>query len=191
MLTGAILAGGKSLRYGTNKALVLFQGQTLISRAVESLRCFCDPVLIIANDLSPYYSLRATLIQDFIPYQGPLVGIYSALLFSPHTWVFIKATDMPFLVPGLQELMVSCIEGADIVVPEHNGRPEPLLALYSRRCLPSIAAVLGAGERKITSFYKRVKVKLLKEEEWRSVDGEGLSFKNVNTPENLDELLWI
>ena len=191
MLTGAILAGGKSLRYGRNKALEPFRGKSLIERAVESLRGLGDPILVIANDLVPYLHVRATLVQDVARNQGPLGGAFTALLFSPHDWVFIKATDMPFLVEELAKMMCALREGCDAVAPVLNDRAEPLLALYSRRCLAPIATALEKGERKVTSFYRKVRVRELPEKEWRKVDPEGLSFKNVNTPENLEELQWI
>ena len=79
--------------------------------------------------------------------------------------------------------------GCEAVVPLLNDRTEPLVALYSNRCLPSIAAALEQGEKKVTSFYRKVKVRELPEKAWRKVDPEGLSFKNINTPENLHELL--
>lgn len=191
MLTGAILAGGRSRRYGRNKALELFRGKSLIERTVESLGSFGDPTLVIANDLAPYLHVRATLVQDVVRDQGPLGGAFTALLFSPHDWVFLKATDMPFLVEELVRMMFALREGCDAVVPMLNDRPEPLLALYSRRCLAPVTAALEKGERKVISFYPKVRVRELPEKEWRKVDPEGLSFKNVNTPENMEELQWI
>jgi molybdopterin-guanine dinucleotide biosynthesis protein A len=191
MLTGAILAGGKSLRYGRNKALETFQGKSLVEHALQSLRSSCEPLLVVANDLTPYLDIRATLVQDILRDQGPLGGIYTALFFSPHDWVFTKATDMPFLVPGLAKLMIASAEGCEAVIPMLNDRYEPLMALYSRPCLPSIAAALEKGDRKTTSFYRKIRVRELSETEWRKVDPDGLSFKNLNTPENLEELKWI
>jgi molybdenum cofactor guanylyltransferase len=189
MLAGAILAGGRSLRYGTNKAFETFAGMSLIDHAVLSLSGFCDPVLVVANDLAPYLHLRATLVQDVVRDQGPLGGIYTALLFSPHDWVFTKATDMPFLNKELAKMMDALREDCDAVVPSLNDRVEPLMALYSRMCLPSIAAAIEQGEKKVTSFYRKVRVRELPEKEWREVDPEGLSFKNINTPEMMKELL--
>jgi len=191
MLTGAVLAGGKSLRYGRNKALEVVQDKSLIEHAIQSLRSLCDPVLVVANDLTLYLQVRATLVQDAVCDQGPLGGIYTALLFSPHPWVLAKATDMPFLVEDLVKAMLALREGHDVVLPMLNGRHEPLLALYSRRCLPSIAAALEMGNRKIISFFRKVRVREVAEEDWRRLDPEGLSFSNINTPENLEQLRWI
>jgi molybdopterin-guanine dinucleotide biosynthesis protein A len=190
MLTGAVLAGGKSLRYGRNKALELFHGRRLLDYAITSLRSFCNPLLVVVNDLKPYLHIQATLVQDILIDQGPLGGIHTALVFSPHEWLFAKATDMPFLAPELVSLMLASKEGFDVVVPMLNDRYDPLLALYSRRCLPPIAATLEKGDRKITMFFRKVRVRELTEKEWRTADPEGISFKNVNTPQNLEELKW-
>lgn len=190
MLTGAVLAGGKSLRYGRNKALEIVQGKSLIEHAIQSLRNLCDPVLVVANDVTLYLQVRATLVQDAVCDQGPLGGIHTALLFSPHQWVLAKATDMPLLVEELAKAMLAMREGCDVVLPLLNGRPEPLMALYSRRCLPFVGSALEMGHRKITSFFRKVSVRELAEKDWRILDPDGLSFSNINTPENLEQLRW-
>ena len=190
MITGAVLAGGKSRRYGRNKALEELRGKRLIDYGLEALRSLCDPVFVVVNDASIYRHLEATVIQDILPEQGPLGGIHTSLLFSPNEWVLVRATDMPFFSPGVASLMCEVKEGYDAVVPECNGLFEPLLALYHRRCIPSVAAVLEKGERKTTRFYEKVRVRTLREEEWRALDPEGLSFINVNTLEDMEKIEW-
>ncbi len=190
MLAGAVLAGGMSRRFGRNKALEVFRGKRLIDHGLETLRPFCDPLFVVANDLEPYYDVRASLVRDILPREGPLGGIFTALFFSPHDWLLVKATDMPFLKPGLVEGMLAAREGADLVAPLRGGYFEPLLALYSKRCIPVIAEALEKGERQIVSFYKKMRVKTIGEEEWRLWDPEGASFRNVNTPEDWEQLQW-
>ena len=190
MVTGVVLAGGKSLRYGRNKALEVFKGQRLIERGVEALRPFCDPLLVVANDLGAYYDVRATLVQDIMAHQGPLGGLYTALLFSPNDWAFVRATDMPFLVPELLTMMLEMRGECDAVIPLLNERYEPLLALYRRSCIPAIADTIEGGERKVVVFFRRVKIKTLPEALWRTVDPEGLSFMNVNTLDDWNHLEW-
>ncbi|MCE5333627.1 MAG: molybdenum cofactor guanylyltransferase [Desulfobacteraceae bacterium] len=186
MTAGAVLAGGKSIRFGKNKALQPLGGKRLIDRAVESLQSFCDPVMVIANDLETYIGVGTCLVRDIVPRQGPVGGIYSALLFSSREWVFVKATDMPFLVPELASLLLSLREGFDIVVPVLGGYYEPLCALYSRRCIPPLVRQIEQPEeRQIITFYKKNRVCAVDEARWRQVDPEGLSFKNVNTPSDL------
>ena len=189
MITGAVLAGGKSVRFGKNKAIQELRGKRFIERAVESLRPFCDPVMVIANDLELYLDLGVTLVRDIIPHQGPLGGIYTALLFSSEDWVLVKATDMPFLVPELAAMLIGAKAGFDAVVPMLGDYYEPLLALYNRRCLPPIVRQLeNPDERQIIKFYRKIKVHGIPEEEWRKIDPDALSFKNVNTPDDLVEI---
>jgi molybdenum cofactor guanylyltransferase len=189
LVTGAVLAGGESRRFGRNKALEPFGEKRLIDHCVDSLRQLCDPVLVVANDLNPYHDVRANLVRDVIPHQGPLVGIYTALLFSPRQWVLVKATDMPFWVPELVRLLLEAREGVDVVVPMVADRYEPLLALYRRRSLGAIAVTLQGERRRIIDFFRHVRVRILQESEWRSADPEGLSFCNMNTPEDRRRLL--
>ncbi|MFZ2445200.1 MAG: molybdenum cofactor guanylyltransferase [Syntrophobacteraceae bacterium] len=189
-MTGAVLAGGKSVRFGKNKALEVFEGMRFVERAVASLRPFCDPVIVVVNELALYADLGVTLVRDVLPHQGPLGGIYTALLFSEAEWIFVKATDMPFLVPEMASLMIGAREGFDAVVPKRNDFHEPLLALYNRRCLPAIARQLETDERQIVRFYRKIKVRSIPEEQWRTIDPEAVSFRNVNTPQDLAELKW-
>ena len=193
MIAGAVLAGGKSLRFGTNKALQQFGGKRFIERAVESLRPFCDHIMVITNEIEPYLDagldLGVCLALDIIPYQGPLGGIYTALLFSPAEWVLVKATDMPFLVPEMASMLINSKEGFDVVVPKLNGFYDPLLAMYNRRCLPAIAHQLEQPDnRQVLKFYQKVRTRALAEEQWRKADPNALSFKNVNTPSDLAEI---
>jgi molybdopterin-guanine dinucleotide biosynthesis protein A len=189
MVTGAVLAGGKSLRFGKNKALQRYGDKRLLEWAIESLRPFCNSVMVIANDIGPYMDMGVTLAMDIIPHQGPLGGIYTALLFSPVEWVLVKATDMPFLVSGMASLLIGSKEGFDAVVPKLNDAYDPLVALYSRRCLPAIARRLAVpDERRVIGFYREIRLRTVAEEEWRKVDPDALSFKNINTTSDLAEL---
>jgi molybdopterin-guanine dinucleotide biosynthesis protein A len=186
LIAGAVLAGGKSLRFGKNKAFQQFKGKRFVDLAIESLRPFCDPVMLVVSEIEPYLGTEVTLVQDIIPHLGPLGGLYTALLFSPVKWVFAKATDMPFLVPELASLIIDVKEDYDAVVPKINDFYEPLFALYNRGCLPVIANQLkGPDKHKITDIYRKIRIRAVTQAEWSKVDPDGLSFKNVNTPTDL------
>lgn len=191
MLTGAVLAGGKSARFGRNKAMEPFRGERMIDRALESMRPHCDPLFVIVNDLAPYYGVRAHLLLDLIPHQGPLGGIYTSLFFSPHDWVLVRATDMPFLAPRLLDALLDRREGCDVVVPLTGDHYEPLFALYRRSCLQAMLGELVQRRRQIIGVFRHVKVHAVPEEEWRLLDPDGLSFRNVNTQEELREISCI
>ena len=75
MILGAVLAGGKSRRFGSDKALAELHGRTLIARAVETLEGFCDHVIVVGRPSAP-----AQTIPDWPrPDMGPLGGIAAAL----------------------------------------------------------------------------------------------------------------
>jgi molybdopterin-guanine dinucleotide biosynthesis protein A len=189
-LAGAVLAGGKSSRFGRNKAVELYHGERLIDRVARSLRPFCNPVMIVANDLESYYSAPASLVRDVTPAHGPLGGIYTALLFSPCDWVFVKAVDMPCMSSEVLHALLALRGSADIVAPLHGEFYEPLMALYSKRCMPVVARAIEAGERQVVAVYKKTRLRTLSEKRWRKLDPEGRSFWNVNTQEDLEKLQW-
>jgi molybdopterin-guanine dinucleotide biosynthesis protein A len=146
--------------------------------------------MAIANDIAPYLDSGAMLIQDIVAQQGPLGGIYTALLFSPCEWVFVKATDMPLLIPQMASLVVEAARGDfDAVVPKAGEFFEPLLAVYNRRCLPAIERQLKETEnRQIVSLLKKIKLRTIAQKEWQKVDPGGLSFKNINTASDLAQI---
>lgn len=191
MIAGAVLAGGESRRFGRNKALETLKGARLIDRAVAHLAALCDPVMIVANDLSPYIDLDVLLVRDVIPRFGPLGGIYTALYFSPHPWVLVRATDMPFLEPSLAQALIALTQTPhlDVIVLKKDNAFEPLMALYHVRCLPHIRRCMEADRRQVISFYRSVKVHAVEESQWRVYDPEGVSLWNINTPEDWQRIV--
>ncbi len=169
----------------------IFEGRRLVERNVRALAEFTDPVVVIANDLTPLLDLDAFLVRDILPHRGPLGGIHTALYFSPHPWVLVKATDMPYTVPSLVRhlLRTAREEKADVIVPKTGPHYEPLFAVYHVRCLPHIARCLEREKRQVISFYGSVRVRAVEEPEWRPFDPQGRSFWNINTPEDLERIL--
>lgn len=191
MIAGAVLAGGESRRFGRNKALEPLQGTRLIDRAVVQLTTLCDPVMVVANDLSPYVDIDAFLVRDVVPRFGPLGGIYTALYFSPRPWVFVRATDMPFLEPSLAQALISLTQDSrlDVIVLKKDQAFEPLMALYHVQCLPHIRRSMEADRRQVISFYRSVHVHAVEEPQWRVYDPQGVSLWNVNTPEDWQRIV--
>jgi molybdopterin-guanine dinucleotide biosynthesis protein A len=145
--------------------------------------------MAVVSEIEPYLDIGVMLAQDIIQDRGPLGGIYTALLFSPAEWIFVRATDMPFLVPELASMIIDAREGFDAVVPKMNEYYDPLLAMYNRRCIPAIARQLREPDkRQVIGFYRKIRIRTVTEREWREVDPDALSFKNVNTPSDLAEI---
>lgn len=186
-ITGIILAGGKSLRYGRNKALVEVDGTRLIERVISVMQSLFEDLIIITNTPREYDYLQLPMHEDVIKGLGPLGGVYTGLETISSESGFFVACDMPFLQNDLIRHMVEIKGDFDAVVPKVDWKIEPLHAIYTRNCLPAIERLINAQGYQIIKFFDNVRVRWVKEEEIRSFDSELKSFLNVNSPEELTE----
>lgn len=181
-ISGVIQAGGKSTRMGRNKAVLEIGGKRLIDRLVHGLRQIFPEVIVLANTPDLYDYLGVRVVSDVIPDKGSLGGIYTATAVAGHPWAFVMACDMPFFNPGLIRYLTTLTDGCDAVVP-YTDDWEPLYALYAKTCLPEMERLIHSGTLKISRFFPHVRVRRVDREELHPYDPRGLSFFNVNTPE--------
>lgn len=182
-VSGAILAGGRSSRMGENKALLPWEGGTVIASVAARLQSLLDHVLVVAADPSSYQFLGLPSARDQRPGLGPLGGLEAALREAPDPRVFVVACDMPFLNADLIRYMTS-LPPAQAVVPYLGGRPEPLHALYSRDALPLVRALLAQGELRVHVLLERLDVRRVEEDEVRRFADPQRAFANMNRPED-------
>jgi molybdopterin-guanine dinucleotide biosynthesis protein A len=182
----AILAGGRSARMGTDKAFVRVLGRPLIETSLAQLSGLGAETLIITNRPDDYAYLNVPLYGDVRPGLGALGGLYTALYHAAQPHVLVAACDMPFAVVPLINYLLSLRAEGDAVVPRLAGEAEPFRAVYSRACLPAIAAALDAGQLQVRGFFKDVRVRWVDEAEIDRRDPRHLSFVNVNTPADLE-----
>ncbi len=194
-IAAIILAGGRSRRFGRDKALEPIGGEPMIRRVIRRSADAVDAsdVVVVVSSLEHGAGLPLDpphrIVPDVSPGSGPLGGIYTGLLAIRAEWALVVACDMPLLSAPLLRHMSGARTGWDAVVPVVEGRPEPTHALYSRRCLPAIEERLQTGELKISGFFDRVNVHYLPEDEIRRLDPGLLSFINVNRHEDLERVL--
>ena len=182
-VTGVLLAGGNSSRMGRNKALMTLAGQRLVDRALTVLRGLFDDLLMVTNTPDLYADLGVRMVPDLVAGKGALGGIHSAIYHADTPHCLVVACDMPFLNAGVLRYLVEQREGHDVVVPTVHGRPQPLHAVYGKACLQPIARRLQTDRLNVVSFFPDVRVREVTVEELRGFDPEGLSFRNLNTPE--------
>ena len=188
--SAVVLAGGQSSRLGADKSVLLLNGQPLIVRTVQQLSALSDDLIIVVNTPERFepLGLAARLVTDERPDEGSLMGIYSGLKAARHPYALVVACDMPFLSPSLLHHMLSLVPGYDVVVPRLAGMLEPLHAVYGRTCLPWIARLLDEGQRKVVAFFPHVKVRHVEEREIDVFDPLHLSFVNINTPQDWEQV---
>ena len=188
-VTGIVLAGGMSRRLGRDKAVETIEGQSLISRVLDSLSPVAQELVVVVNNHEREEELTlpdsVVVAVDIYPDTGSLGGIFTGLSASSNHWGFVVACDMPFLNLELLEYLLSQRGGHDIVVPVIDHRPEPTHAAYSKVCLPAIETRLRAKDLKIAKFFDDVRAKYVSQRNVEDLDPGGLSFFNVNTEEDL------
>jgi molybdopterin-guanine dinucleotide biosynthesis protein A len=184
-VAGIILAGGRSSRYGRNKALEAIDGVRLIERVIRVLETTFAHLTIITNSPKEYAYLNLPMVEDIIKGLGPMGGIYTGLEHMTEEAGFFVACDMPFLKRTLIRHMVDSRDDFDAVIPRMGWRMEALHALYHKRCLPHIRELIERREYQIIRLFQRIHVHYLDEEELRSFDPDLRSFFNINRPEEL------
>jgi molybdopterin-guanine dinucleotide biosynthesis protein A len=173
---------------GENKAFIKIDGVPIINRIDAILKELFEEVIIVTNERELFEKLDSKIYTDILPNKGALGGLYTGIYFSHFNYSFCVACDMPFINKGLVQFIVKNIGDEDVIVPRTKEGLQPLHALYSKNCLNPIKRIIEQGKYKIMDFYDMVKVRMIEEEDFISLDPSKASFINVNTPE---ELIWI
>lgn len=186
-MTGALLAGGKSRRMGFNKALIKINNETIIERSLTLFKGIFDDTFIVANDLLDYESLNTLVVSDIFKGAGSLGGIYTALFHSASDHTFVAACDMPYMNKQVIKRILDSSREAEAIVPFINDRFHPLHAVYHRRCMKPIEAMIKDGNLRIHDLLTKVHVKKLVEADFGSLPVRD-SVENINTKEELEKL---
>ncbi len=148
-VTGLVLAGGRSTRFGSDKARHAWRGRPLIEHAVSALQDVADSVLIGAGSHArPYEVAGARTIRDRFAHCGPLGGLHAGLSHSSSPWVLVVACDMPAVTAPLLRGILSEIHGglSCVVSRTPGGRLHPLCAAYHVNLLPLVELHLRTGQ---------------------------------------------
>jgi molybdopterin-guanine dinucleotide biosynthesis protein A len=139
------LAGGRSERFGSDKALATFRGAPLLRAVVGALGADFPEVLVVAKREEPYAGFGARVVLDRSHLYTPLSGLEAGLAAASRGVVFCCAADMPFAVDrALLDALFAALAGHDAAVPVHDGARQPLCALYRREpCLAAASALLA------------------------------------------------
>ena len=186
-LTGAVLAGGRSRRFGQPKATYEWHGKPMLLYPLEALAEVCTERLVVARPDTPLPALpnEVRLYYDEFPFQHPLSGLLTALRRASCPLLFVCAVDMPCLQPTLIRWMVEQLGEAEAVVPEAAGRLQPLHALYRREVASHLEETLHANQPlpALQRVIRTLHLRILVPSEWHPLDPEGISFRNWNTPD--------
>jgi molybdenum cofactor guanylyltransferase len=178
-VTGLVLAGGKSVRMGTDKATLRWDGERLVDRAVGVLQVCCAQVLVASGDGVRLTGLPVPQVADAVHDAGPLGGLVAGLEAAAHDLVAVVAVDMPGADAGVLRRLAERWDGQAAVVPRTGRRLQPLHAVWAKTAAPDLRALLDHGERSVTAAAERLGALVV------DADGWGPFARNVNRPEDL------
>ena len=159
-LTGAVLAGGHSSRFGSNKALFAPDGETLISMAADLLRPLCEEVLVSAShaNAGTYAFLELDIVEDLHPDCGPLGGLEALLDRCATSWLLILTCDMPYVdSEALRTMIRHAQQSEDSICQESlprafawqrsDGSVSPFPLLIERSALSVVRSRMSSDHR--------------------------------------------
>jgi molybdenum cofactor guanylyltransferase len=143
---GYVLTGGASSRLGRDKALLAYQGRTLVEHIAAQLVEACGHATLVGAPRR-YRHLGLDSIDEPCPGRGPLSGIAAALTHTSHDWNLILACDQPGVTASLLRRLLNSAEAgtADVVaLAAEDGAAEPLCAAYHRRLAADVGRALAS-----------------------------------------------
>ena len=183
----ALLAGGASRRMGRDKASLEWHGVPMARHVAVALGSCVERVRIVLRPAAPNPT-DLERIDDLHAARAPIVGVHAALRACEASAVLVASCDIPELDPRVVLALLALVPaegGSDIVAPETQSGPEPLLAVYRPRILPEVERRIGEGTLALHALLDAVETRLIPADELRTLDPELRSLRNVNRPADL------
>lgn len=190
-----VIAGGKSVRMGRDKRFIKLKGKPILQHVLESAAKISDEIIIVVtsdeqrDNISGITGLK--IVKDEISGLGPVMGVLTGLKNCTNEYAVVLPCDAPFIEPKIFEYLVTKCRGMDAAVPVAGSLIEPLHAVYNVKAM--IAAcenVIKSKKPSLTNAIKKLRdVEYVPINVLRKYDTNLLTFKNVNTPADLEAVL--
>jgi molybdopterin-guanine dinucleotide biosynthesis protein A len=188
-VSGVVLAGGRSARFGRDKLIEAIDDRPLFQHAVDALGALTNDVIVVAApgvDLPIEGPVR--LVHDAAPYEGPLAGCLTGLLTAREPLVVVAGGDMLSLEPAVLGLLVRALAAspADAAFLDYRGRRQQLPFAVRTGAGTDMARRLATeGERRLGALAERLTARVLREDEWRPLDPEARTLRDIDEPGDL------
>jgi molybdopterin-guanine dinucleotide biosynthesis protein A len=193
-VSAIVLAGGRSSRFGTDKLRAEIDGRSLLELAAEAASSVATELIVVlapGDDRPlPASTVPVRRVADPEPYGGPLVGLLAGLEQAREPFVVAIGADMPSVRPSILRALIAVLSAS----PEHvgaavlssGGRMVPLPAvLRTGSATDAIRRLVADGERRLRSTFDRLGTRILDEAEWRPLDPDAATLRDVDRPGDL------
>ena len=189
-ILGAVLAGGKSQRFGEDKSQVKLNGKLLIDYILSEIIDEFKEILIVSNKQIKFKNYEnISLINDFKKDQGPLGGVLSAMKWAKeknnkYEWISTFPVDTPFFKKEILQKFLSEInsEESKLFFIKSNNTRHNIFGIWSIDLMKKLEDDLNEGQRKVEVWANSVGVKIINME-FINQD----PFFNINTKEDLEK----
>ena len=190
---GIVLCGGRSSRMGRPKAWLPFGDETMLQRVVRIVREVVDPVVVVAAPDQDVPSLPAEIeiVRDIEQGRGPMQGLLAGLtaLEGKVDAAYLSSCDVPLLQPAFVQRMIDLLGDHAIAVPQVDGFPHPLAAVYRLAVQPAVRELLAANRLRPAFLFDALPTVRVSADQLVVVDPQLLSLRNLNTPDEYEAVL--
>lgn len=194
-VSGIVLAGGASKRFGSDKLAAQVGGRAMLARAVDAVAAVSSEVIVVVapgdeRSLPEHGRVPLRRAVDPEPYGGPLVGLLAGLEAAREPLIVVAGGDMPTLSVDVLAAMVRTLgvtEGsADAAILVRHGEARPLPAAVRNGAATQAARrLLGDGDRSLRALFAILPTRRIPEAEWRGLDPAGDTLRDIDTPADL------
>jgi molybdopterin-guanine dinucleotide biosynthesis protein A len=174
-LSGVLLVGGASTRFGSPKALARLGGETLAERGWRTLGELGGDRIAVGK-LADGLELPFPVLDDGSSVRAPIAGVVTALRAAAGDLCVVLPVDCPLVTSALLRRLVDACAGADAAVPQTG----PLPGAYRKSALPALQRRLAAERLSLRDA--------LAELVTRTVQLDEALLANVNTQDDLRRL---
>jgi molybdopterin-guanine dinucleotide biosynthesis protein A len=192
-VTGIVLAGGRSARFGSDKLAVELDGRRLIDHALAAVAAVTPAIVIVVAPGSTVVipgglPALVRVVDDPEAFGGPLIGLGTALAVVETPVVLVVGADMPRMVPAvLHRLAATIVPGRLASSLEVPGRVQPLpMALDAGAAREAAAAVLGRGGRSLRDLLLELNAMALPAPAWLALDPTGATITDIDRPGDIE-----
>lgn len=197
-LSAVVLAGGMSLRMGTDKSFLRYHGIPFVTLISDKMMKISDDVVVVIGrkDERDYRGIvdgRVRIAKDAYNLRTPLAGLATGFGLAKHSYAVAVGCDTPLVNHDLLEYLSERARGRSAAVPiwRDIGRLEPLVSVYKgSEAIEAARDTIGRGKLGCTEMISSLRdVDYVDVSELKRFDPGLLTFLNINSKEDYDALL--